>query len=71
MPGGQIGQRATVQVELISPVREPELLAEARTDGEGRVRIAFLVPPVEDAMAVLVVTAVDEEIGRVEETILL
>ena len=69
-PTGKAVARAAVRVELISPMREPDLLAEARTDGEGWLTIAFLIPQVDDAMAVLVVTAAAET-GEAEETILL
>ncbi|MEE2777022.1 MAG: hypothetical protein VYE73_09725 [Acidobacteriota bacterium] len=62
--------RASVRVELISPMREPELLAETLTDEEGWLSIAFLIPPVDSAMAALVVSATGE-VGEAEETLLL
>ena len=51
-------------------MREPELLAEALTDEEGWLSIAFLIPPVDSAMAALVVSATGE-VGEAEETLLL
>ncbi len=63
--GGRPVAGAEVTVRMISTVAEPRSLARGRTDGEGRLRLAFDIPPVGRGTAALIIGAASD-IGSAE-----
>jgi hypothetical protein len=56
----------SVWAELISTLAEPQVLAQARSDAEGRATLQFEVPALEGGTGALIIAAESEELGRAE-----